>query len=393
MKQFTNMVFRDRSGFTLIELLVYMAILGVLMTAIMSSFINTLQGSAKQSSIAETKIETIIGMNLLRIDLEHAGFGLPWQFPTPPNPYSEPGGAVLGPLADAPNNPPRALISIDAAPAANSLNNADYLVIKATNVTRGNTGQKWGQVSSNSVQSMINAPNQPVDPTLQINNNDRLIVLRPINGSGELRQLVMNGANYIAQTNNAGTTMTAGFAPDATPNDPDGERFLVYGLNDDAQISRPFNRADYYINNANIPEHCAPNTGVLVKATLNQANNNFGILPIMDCVADFQIVYYLDTDGDGGWDQRAEADGLDGLTAAQIRDRLKSIRFFVLTHEGRVDRDYTHPNVNVNVGEVTDNGNALLAGRVFDLNAFIGGDWANYRWKVESMAITPKNLK
>lgn len=393
MKQFTNMVFRDRSGFTLIELLVYMAILGVLMTAIMSSFINTLQGSAKQSSIAETKIETIIGMNLLRIDLEHAGFGLPWQFPTPPNPYSEPGGAVLGPLADAPNNPPRALISIDAAPAANSLNNADYLVIKATNVTRGNTGQKWGQVSSNSVQSMINAPNQPVDPTLQINNNDRLIVLRPINGSGELRQLVMNGANYIAQTNNAGTTMTAGFAPDATPNDPDGERFLVYGLNDDAQISRPFNRADYYINNANIPEHCAPNTGVLVKATLNQANNNFGILPIMDCVADFQIVYYLDTDGDGGWDQRAEADGLDGLTAAQIRDRLKSIRFFVLTHEGRVDRDYTHPNVNVNVGEVTDDGNALLAGRVFDLNAFIGGDWANYRWKVESMAITPKNLK
>lgn len=393
MKQFTNMVFRDRSGFTLIELLVYMAILGVLMTAIMSSFINTLQGSAKQSSIAETKIETIIGMNLLRIDLEHAGFGLPWQFPTPPNPYSEPGGAVLGPLADAPNNPPRALISIDAAPAANSLNNADYLVIKATNVTRGNTGQKWGQVSSNSVQSMINAPNQPVDPTLQINNNDRLIVLRPINGSGELRQLVMNGANYIAQTNNAGTTMTAGFAPDATPNDPDGERFLVYGLNDDAQISRPFNRADYYINNANIPEHCAPNTGVLVKATLNQANNNFGILPIMDCVADFQIVYYLDTDGDGGWDQRAEADGLDGLTAAQIRDRLKSIRFFVLTHEGRVDRDYTHPNVNVNVGEVTDDGNALLAGRVFDLNAFIGGNWANYRWKVESMAITPKNLK
>ncbi|KJS01781.1 MAG: hypothetical protein VR65_07615 [Desulfobulbaceae bacterium BRH_c16a] len=380
MKFFIGNFSHEESGFSLVELIVYLAILGILMTAVVITFTQTMRNTAQQSSIAETKIEAGIGLGLLRSDLEHAGFGLPWQFPAVPLPYSEP-----GPMADAPNDIPRALISEDAS--ASSFNASDYLVIRATNVIRGVSGQKWGYVGRD-INRNITIQSMSGDIFL---NADNVIVIRPESSPGMLRQLVMNASNYVTKPTAAGM---ANYAPIATPNDPDGERFLVYGLNDGGgNISRPFNRTDYYINNGNVPTHCAPNTGVLFKATVNQGDNNFNIMPIVDCVADFQIVYYLDNNGDGGWDLRVNANGLNGLSAAEIRDQVKAVRYFILSHEGGLDRTYTYPNPTINVGEVAADGVTLVAGRLFDINATIGGNWANYRWKIESMAITPKNLK
>jgi len=387
MEQHGKMLCREESGFSLIELIIYMALLGILMAMVFSSFTPVMQKSSRQWRIAETKIETGIGLDLLRSDLEHAGFGLPWEFPLGgvPNPYTEP--AAPAAMNDAPNVP-RAVSSEDLSAA--SLNTADYLAIKALNVVRGVYSQKWGWLGRDaahavSVQSMSD---DVFDGT------ERVIVIRPQVSMGENRQLVLDVTqvvnNYFARSTAAFLTP---FAPPATPSDPDGVRYLIYGLKDDDSISRPYNRSDYYINNAVVPAQCAPGTGTLVKATLNQANNNFSILPAVDCVADFQVVYHLDTNGDGGWDTRVEAGGLNGLTTQQIRDQVKSIRCYVLSHEGGVDLEYTHPNVNINVGEVAADGVTLLAGRAFDLNANIGATWANYRWKVYSLAVTPRNLQ
>ena len=380
MKNIKDISSRKQSGFSLIELLVYMAILGILMTAVFISYTKTLQRTNQQASIAETKIETGVGLELLRADLEHAGFGLPWQLPATPSPYSEP-----APLADVPNTP-KAFSSEDTS--ASSLNGSDYLVIRATNAIRGITGQKWGFVGRDT-NHLITVQSMSSDAFV---NTDRVIVIRPEIIPGQYRQLIMDGTTYITQPTTAAMDK---FAPLGTPNDPDGERYLVYGLNDDANISRPFNRTDYYINNTNVPTHCAPNTGVLVKATVNQADNNFTIMPIVDCVGDFQVVYYRDTDGDGGWDQRSDANGLNGLSAEQIRDQVKAVRCYVLTHEGNIDRTYTQPNPVINVGEVKADGVTLEtgAGRAIDLSATVGADWSNYRWKIDSMAVSPKNLK
>ena len=222
-------------------------------------------------------------------------------------------------------------------------------------------------------------------------NTDRIIVIRPETSPGSTAILLWMERTYFTQPT---PTALANFAPLETPNDPDGIRYLIYGLGEAAgNISRPFNRTDYYINNTTVPTHCAPNTGVLVKATLNQSDNNFSIVPVVDCVADFQIIYYRDTDGDGGWDQIDNANGLDGLTAEQIRDQVKAVRYYILTHEGGLDRTYTHPNATVNVGEVAADGVTMVAGRLFDISTTIGGNWANYRWKVGGHAISSKNLK
>jgi prepilin-type N-terminal cleavage/methylation domain-containing protein len=391
MKRHHDISPHNQNGFSLIELLVYLGILAILMTLVLTSFTATMQRTAQQNSIAETSIETNVGFELLRADLEHAGFGLPWQWQSPTliN-YNEPGGG-LAPLADAPNNIPRAIFSEDNS--ASSMNNSDYLIIRATNAIRGVNGHKCGYIGRDNTPAH-NVTVQSICAE-DFTGNEGVIVIRPEISPGEYRQLVMDGATYVTQITTATPRSLADddFAPVATPNDPDGEKYLAYGIDTNAAIRRPFNRTDYYINNTNVPTHCAPNTGVLVKAQVNQADDNFAVMPTVDCVADFQVVYYLDTNNDGGWDQRVNADGLNGFTAEQIRDQVKAVRCYILTHEGGIDRSYTFANATINVGEVAADGVTLVRGRSFDLSTIIGGDWRNYRWKVQSMAVTPKNLK
>ena len=396
----------SKSGFSLVELLVALAIFGILMTMVFRSFIPVVQHNSQQGRISETKLETAIGLDLLRADLEHAGFGLPWSFTGAPNPYNEPDDSSFAPGVDIYLRPmsdaftaavPRALSSQDLSNA--SLNSSDYLSIKALNVIRGATSQKWGWLWRDAAHNAIIQSMGAED----FIDKDRVIVIQP----RENRRLVVNGAglNFFATiTPDAMTTSDAlkNFSPDESPLDPDGERYLLYGLDVDDEVpskppQRPFNRTDYYINNANVPAHCAPGTGVLTKLTLNQDNTNFSFLPIVDCVADFQVVYYLDTTTpvDGGWDARADANGLNGMDAEEVRNRVKSVRCYILTHEGGIDRNYNHPTVTVNVGEVAADGTTLLAnaGRAFNLNTNIGATWDNYRWKVYSLAVTPRNLQ
>lgn len=385
------------SGFSLVELLVALAIFGILMTMVFSSFMPVVQHNSQQGRISETKLETGIGLDLLRADLEHAGFGLPWSFTIAPNPYNEAAASIPGALNDAPSSVPRALSSADGPDATSfgGMNNgSDYLAIKALNVVRGATSQKWGWLWRDTAH---NAAIRSMGPEPFVAADDWVIVIQPRDN----RRLVVDGAgpdNFFTTTTSAALD---NFSPDESSLDPNGERYLLYGLDDIAPPpaptpKRPFNRTDYYIKDTNVPAHCAPGTGGLYKLTLNQ-DGNFSYLPIVDCVADFQVVYYLDTDTplDGGWDARADANGLNGMDAEEVRNRVKSIHCYILTHEGGLDRNYNHPTATVNVGEVAADGTTLLAnaGRAFDLNANIGATWPNYRWKVYSLAVTPRNLQ
>ncbi len=81
-------------------------------------FVPLLTQFKQQSKVAETQIEGIVGLDLLRRDIEQAGFGLPWNIATAVTTatYSEASGNV-SPLTfppsdynDAPD-PPRAILS------------------------------------------------------------------------------------------------------------------------------------------------------------------------------------------------------------------------------------------------------------------------------------------
>jgi hypothetical protein len=207
------------------------------------------------------------------------------------------------------------------------------------------------------------------------------------------RQLVMSGTRFSTRFSAYSSFIN---------NVPNNSSLQLYGVALPSatypdQVRMPFNRADYFVMRptSNMPVGCAPNTGVLYKSTINQVPTDSAggydpFIPLLDCVADFQVVYGLDTDGAGR--VNLHADSLPTtMTAADIRSQLREIRAYVLAQDGRKDILYTYPSATVDVGESFDGG-ATLLGRRFNLAGLIGSGWQNYRWKVYTIVVRPKNL-
>ena len=70
---------RSEAGFTMVELMVTMVVFVLAIAAASQIFTKLLTQFKQQSKIAETNIEGIVGLDLLRQDIEHAGLGLPWN--------------------------------------------------------------------------------------------------------------------------------------------------------------------------------------------------------------------------------------------------------------------------------------------------------------------------
>jgi hypothetical protein len=122
---------------------------------------------------------------------------------------------------------------------------------------------------------------------------------------------------------------------------------------------------------------------------ISQASDKFDpVLPILDCVADMQVVFVSDNDGDG------EANDINQdliLTAEAVR-KVREVRVYILAQEGQRDRSYTYPNQTVRVGETIATGGIGNVGRDFDLDANVT-DWQRYRWKLYTMVVRPVNLR
>lgn len=407
---------KREEGFTLVELIITMFIFVLILAATSNTFVDLLKDFKKQSKQAETNIEGAVGLEILRRDLESAGYGLPWNVEvdgdgdgndweqlvnyceaataaTTPDPATfNNGKAVTGDCtaiaADPANTVPKAVQSgnntgVNFSAGAEG---SDYLVIKAVNVGINDACQKWTYVSKGNVVKAWTPAGANSD---NLETSDRVIVISPGSTDTDSRALVVDGTTfttrYLEGTN---TLNNANFAPsDAS------EVRIVYGVTSkvtpvDTALRMPFNRADYFIERpAGISSTCAPNTtGVLYKATVNQSDGALNKIPILDCVADMQVVYALDKNEDGefrdGVGGDAYSDDISELTAKQIRTRVKEIRVYILAQEGQMDMTYTSPTP-ILVGPDT------TLGHTFDLL----GTNRNYRWKVYTIVVRPKNLR
>jgi len=369
---------KREAGFSLVELMITMVVFLLVIAVAASVFTGLITQFKQQSKISETNIEGIVGLEILRQDIGNAGYGLPWNGLVA---YNEAATAPASNYNDN-GNPPRAILSGNNT----GINNSDYLVIKAINVAMNDQCKKWTTIKVAPFGSLP-APGNPriwvpdrenvnKEDDGSTNNNVRVIVLSP--GSTELnrRTLVTNGATFFTRYNNI--TSSPWPPADAT------ETRIIYGVDPDTDLRMPFNRADYFIWTANVPQRCAPNTGVLEKAVVNQGDGRLTFLPLLDCVADMQVIYRRDTDGDGSIDNTT--DDISALTTQQIRDQVQEVRAYILAHEGQYDRNFTYPNSTITVGE-------FGLGSNFNLAATIGTNWQNYRWKVYTMVVKPNNLR
>jgi prepilin-type N-terminal cleavage/methylation domain-containing protein len=373
---------KKESGFTLVELLITMAIFVLTIAAASEIFVPLLTQFKQQSKIAETQIQGLAGLEILRKDLEQAGFGLPWVIPSGVS-YSEGSSSTTSPILapndpkidDASSNPPRAIVSINNVAG---LGGSDYLVIKATSLATNDVAAKWTYVvgasgGGGSVKSWGSSLED-------LKSNDRVIVLIPMRGENNQRILVNNGSTF--------SVLFSSSFPDAFSPATEDDLYLIYGVDPDTDLRMPFNRADYYIRKVSgtiIPDRCAPSTGILMKSVINHANGNRGPgIPLLDCVADMQVTFGVDNDGDGDFEPSVGGstdnyiDDITGLTAQEIREQVKEVRVYILAHEGQRDINYTHSTSTVTVGD-------FGLGRNFDLTTIT--DWQKYRWKVYTVIV------
>jgi len=425
------MKIKGQEGFTLVELMITMVVFVLAMVAASNIFTALLAQFKQQSSIAESNIGGISGLEMMRHDMELAGFGLPWNLNSAT--YAE---AVDGAKYD-PTNTNAAIASIKAsdyndatgnAPRAvvvgNNvlMNNSDILAIKATNVATNAASQKWEYIVNNG-----DLPNLLRDwggsTVEKLNLTDHVIIVNPSAGSnvGNQKVLVNSSGNFDVTIGNGSFSFITNTATPYTPFEPPQNSFtayIAYGVSPGV-LRMPFNRADFYVKQPpdndgdgwpdGLPRRCQPNTGILYKATINHADGGLTELPLLDCVLDMQVVVALDKTSGGSatvW-EGLPADGAvlpAGLTAQQVRDQLKEIRVYLIVQDGQKDPLYTYVNPDTaappsdrNMVYVTDpnlksaanpNGNVYWNTK----SGFAVPD-LNYRWKLQTIVITPYNLE
>jgi prepilin-type N-terminal cleavage/methylation domain-containing protein len=397
-------------GFTLVELMITMVVFVLAMVAASQIFTGILTQFKQQSSIAGSNIEGIAGLELLRHDVEQAGFGLFWNSGGSAINYKEAAtasrydptntnGAIaaVSPSAynDAPANVPRAVVVGKGL----LMNNSDILVIKATNVATNATSQKWEYIVNNGA---ANNPGGGSSAEL-LGASDYAIIINPSTGANISNQnVLMSNGGYGVQLNNS---FSFNGGPFNTPFEPPASSYtayIAYGISATGPLGMPFNRADFYIKRpADIPSRCAPGTGVLYKGVVAHDSVNGGVLtdlPLLDCVLDMQVVLALDQNGGGSatswWGVPTD---VFSLAADQIRSQLKEIRIYLIVQEGQKDITYTY--VNPDPTAPTSDKNMVYVkdpnmGNVYGTTkaGYTVPD-LNYRWKLQTIIITPYNLR
>jgi len=383
---------KQERGFTLIEILIVTAIMGVALAVTSDMFLGLLNQYKQQSKLAETNIEGIIGLELLRQDVERAGYGLPWVIPANLT-YSEAASPAYAQACNelAPggtSNPPRPMVTVnnvgfvDQTSGVMGIGQADYLAIKAVNIPGSGSSQLWSYLTT-SVTKTWDQPTENLAPT------DYVIVLSPGTTPASLRTLALGSSSQWKTTFQ--NLASNGFVPAQLSPQP----LFVYGLGTTAVPQMPFNRADYYVQGPSsnptsnlVPSLCAPNTGVLVKSVVSQDGSMGSPLPLFDCVADLKVIFRLDRNGDGNLTPTDVLNDLSGnpLTAQQIRTQVKEVRIYVLAQEGQMDNSFTYPRPTITVGE-------FGLGHTFTVGANVNNLNVHYRWKVYTIVMSPKNMR
>jgi len=418
-----NRKYHTNKGFSLVELIVTMAVFITVMMIAAQSFNNIISMSSRVSKSEESNIEGMIGLEVLRHDLEQMGFGLPWGFCRPASGttdgscayndivYQEADDTTGATLNDAPGGVPRALAAVNTPVGFLS----DFIAVKGTTVGRSKASQRWTYIPFNNFSTSSGLESRPVSwksNNLKAGSNaDRVTLIRSnFNVESDDHLLIVDPAhNDIFHIN---YNITGGISGDYLPKS-DLQTHMVYGIDDYSSSSTPrmpFNRSDFFVSSTigTVPPFCAPSTGVLYKMTVNHSNGSYLPIPLLDCVADMQVVLGWDT-SEGGMANMIDAysslpssstgdvnaTGPTGVAtdikgwltdAKSVREHLKVVKVYILAQEGKRDSNFTYPQANMVVGN-----NLLGETSLTNLYTF-SSDQLKYRWKMYRIITRPKNL-
>jgi len=399
---------RNNQGFSLVELIIVMLLFVIVIGITGDAFNRIVSRALQQTKTAETNIAGIVGLELLRTDVESAGFGLLWSFMDATT-YSEatddPGVAlndnnVTYASDSTQNGVPRAVMSINNISSADKtvvFGLSDVLTIRSQSVAANTASRQWTYVESKVIPTPSPAPpllHTEWNTTNKLADTSRVIMIHPVSSMKSVNELVVNPAGQWSNTFHNYSVI--GKPTPYTAAEKKSDAYIIYGVDDTTDLRMPFNRADFFVRqpastesgSIRLPDRCNPSSGILFKGIVAQSNGRYvQKLPLLECVLDMQVVFGIITPGSTA---TTDTNDISGLTAKQIREQLKEIKIYLLTHDGGLDRNYTYPNATIGVGP--GDGITSGTGRTYDFAANGVSNWRNYRWRVYQIVARPNNL-
>jgi len=388
----------SKQGMSLIEVVVVMFILALIIGGAFTVYVSNMRIYKSETKTAETQMSKFMALELLRKDIVHAGYGLPWDLDVDDDnssdvDYGEGKGTgddtyyndSTSPDSDGnPDSPPRPFVLKDGGGPEDS----DYLVIKGALAAYNETTKKWGLLSYNGTSWVLQNFGEG-----DLGDKDWVILISEQEG----RELFATGYSNWYWKGNAVTTI-AGL---------DANRiYLVYGIRreyESGDIPRmPFNRVDYYLAKPDsLPDKCCPSTYILYRANIRHNKTPSSTLdgtrdpqPIIDCVRDFQVAFGLDTNGDGSIDTWNSAPPTD---PDDIRSQVREVKVFILYQEGQLlNHEATTATIHLGDNDIYSSLGDYLSTFTPDDHGYAGQcrkeNEKCYRWKVLKLAVRPMNL-
>ena len=332
-----------RRGFTLIEILVAILIVSLLLGAAYVTYITIIKGFGRETKSVETQIETAVGLELIRLDIEHAGYGIG---------------------EDQPDLP----VELDTV--------TNTLIIRSV---LNNTRLIRDTVTGDPIHwSLVECQGPGLIPIVSAGDDVTNI---PSNTG-----LVFLGA---ANRVHAGTT-TDGTCPGAG---------IFVAVPYDTTVANGCttqfcNIIRYFLSGGQNLPTCNPNTRNLLRAVGDSPGS-----PLINCVADVRFTFDVDRDGDGVVDVRdgdfssLDINGDTAVTAGEVRNHLRAVNVYILLQEGGFDRDYDFRNFrtcSVAPADPRLSGDCVVTETGVELNLPL--DFRNYRWKVVKLSVRAMNL-
>ena len=411
------------TGFTLIEVLISMSVFIIVLVIAGNAFNTIVSQSTRLSKMEESNIEGIVGLEIMRHDLEQMGFGLPWGWGKPDPPavgstvpntllidavdidYKEAVDLKGLKLNDSPSSVPRAF----AAQALLGAFSSAHIAVKGSALGSSKVSQRWTRIPFHNMTASVPVPS-PVSP---LKGDKVIMVTNNFNNANLDHRLIVDPADKSIFHQNFDTVnMSDNFLPVN-----DQFSYMVYGIDGETAPRMPFNRADFFIKipagteaEGKLPPFCAPRTGILYKATVSHKDGSYRYIPLLDCVADMQVVLGWDTSDKGSagavnvhsslpdsagelivsdtkYESTIKGYFSDTTAAAEhIRQHLKVVKVYILAQTGKKDPGYRAPEVSIEVG------NHLLDGLYPERKYFLSASQQNYRWKLYRIVARPKNL-
>ncbi len=404
---------KDQRGMTMVELMVSLAIVMVIVATATAAYLKLLLSYKTSSSMSESYMSNLTGLELLRYDIEMAGFGLPASLGAVasyaeaesghydsdislPNPAS---------LNDATSGPPRAFVTLKSGNA----NNSAILAIKSTMANLSATSKRWSIISEEP-SDLVPATGTKVklwgvtglDPVMDFTSGppaDNFIVL---DNYGVL-QTTGGGtcANHEAWcysfNSSAGSQGYYSNASGIVPGTFDATTvYYMYGLDNSTSgaHSMPFNRVDYFLG-PTTNTSCAPNTWTLFRGVVNQADGTISPTVLVDCVEDFQVAFGVNPSNNGiVWQADLNQENIPGgagsgtaMTPTQIQQYVRELRIYITYQEG---------NTKISRSPQFKFSGTFSPGS--DLGLALNNSWTPsgqdiyYHWKLVELDVKPVNL-